>query len=36
MNEFIGAVRKKKMDEFRERYRQRCDVLLMDDIQFLA
>lgn len=36
MNEFIGAVRQKKMDEFRERYRQRCDVLLVDDVQFLA
>ncbi|MCC6217634.1 MAG: chromosomal replication initiator protein DnaA [Polyangiaceae bacterium] len=35
-NEFIEALQHKRMDEFRARYRQECDVLLVDDIQFLA
>lgn len=36
MNEFIGAVRSNSFDEFRRRYREDCDVLLIDDIQFIA
>lgn len=35
-NELIGAIQKKRMDEFRDRFRRRCDVLLVDDIQVLA
>lgn len=35
-NEFIAALQNHKMDEFRDHYRTQCDVLLMDDIQFLA
>ena len=35
-NEFIWALQNHRIDEFRTRYRQQCDVLLMDDIQFLA
>jgi chromosomal replication initiator protein len=35
-NEFILALQHRKMDEFRNRYRSDCDVLLVDDIQFLA
>jgi chromosomal replication initiator protein len=35
-NEFIAALQNHKMDEFRNLYRTQCDVLLMDDIQFLA
>jgi chromosomal replication initiator protein len=35
-NEFISSIQHKRMDEFRRRYRQECDVLLVDDIQFLA
>ncbi len=35
-NEFITAIQHHKMDEFRARYRNQCDVLLVDDIQFLA
>ncbi len=35
-NEMINALRFKRMEDFRERYRQRCDALLVDDIQFLA
>ncbi len=36
MNEFIAAVRFNQFDEFRARYREQCDVLLIDDIQFIA
>ncbi len=36
MNEMITAIRYKRTPEFRERYRSRSDVLLMDDIQFLG
>ncbi len=36
MNEFISAVRYNKFDEFRRRYREDCDALLIDDIQFIA
>lgn len=35
-NEFIEALQHHKMDEFRARYRKDCDLLLVDDIQFLA
>ena len=34
-NEFISAIQNQRMDEFRARYRN-CDLLLVDDIQFLA
>jgi chromosomal replication initiator protein len=34
-NEFINSIRAQKGEEFRERYR-RIDVLLIDDIQFIA
>ncbi|MCB9566762.1 MAG: chromosomal replication initiator protein DnaA [Myxococcales bacterium] len=36
MNEFITSVRANAFDEFRRRYRDECDVLLIDDIQFIA
>lgn len=36
MNEFIAAVRANQFDAFRARYREHCDVLLIDDIQFIA
>jgi chromosomal replication initiator protein len=35
-NEFIWALQNHRINEFRDRYRSSCDVLLMDDIQFLA
>ena len=35
-NEFIHSIQHQKMDEFRARYRSQCDLLLVDDIQFLA
>lgn len=36
MNEFISAVRHNLFDQFRRKYREDCDVLLIDDIQFIA
>jgi chromosomal replication initiator protein len=36
VNEFVQALQDQKMNEFRSRYRERCDLLLVDDIQFLA
>ena len=35
-NEFITALQHQRMDEFRAKYREQCDLLLVDDIQFLA
>jgi chromosomal replication initiator protein len=35
-NELIQAIRVDRMREFREKYRASCDVLLLDDIHFLA
>ena len=35
-NAFIEALQHHKMDQFRARYRAHCDLLLVDDIQFLA
>jgi chromosomal replication initiator protein len=35
-NEFIWALQNHRITEFRDRYRNQCDALLMDDIQFLA
>lgn len=35
-NEFIWSLQNHEISGFRERYRSKCDVLLMDDIQFLA
>jgi chromosomal replication initiator protein len=36
MNEFIHSLRTDRMREFRKQYREDCDVLLLDDIQFIA
>lgn len=36
MNEVINAIRFDKTAELRKKYRDGCDVLLMDDIQFIA
>jgi chromosomal replication initiator protein len=36
MNEYVNAIRSGKMLEFRRRYREGIDVLLVDDVQFLA
>ena len=36
MNEYIHALRTGRMHEFRRNYREGIDVLLIDDVQFLA
>lgn len=36
LNECVSSIRRSEMDKFRLRYRERCDVLLMDDIQILG
>ena len=36
MNEYIHLLRSNRIDAFRTKYRETCDVLLMDDIQFIA
>lgn len=36
VNEFVQSLQENRMTEFRSRYRERCDLLLVDDIQFLA
>ena len=35
-NEFVEAIRDKRLDAFKQRYRARYDVLLVDDVQFLG
>ena len=35
-NDLILALEQHRMPEFRARYREKCDVLLLDDIQFLS
>jgi chromosomal replication initiator protein len=35
-NEFVESVRDHKMTDFRRKFRDECDVLLIDDIQFLG
>ena len=36
VNEFVQALQDQRMHDFRNRYRERCDLLLVDDIHFLA
>jgi chromosomal replication initiator protein len=36
VNEFVQALTDQRMHEFRSRYREKCDLLLVDDIHFLA
>ncbi len=35
-NQVINSIKSSKMEEFRNRYRFGCDVLLIDDIQFIV
>jgi chromosomal replication initiator protein len=36
VNEFVQALTDQRMHDFRARYREKCDLLLVDDIHFLA
>jgi chromosomal replication initiator protein len=35
-NEMIGSLKNKTADQFKEKYRNHCDVLLLEDIHFLT
>jgi chromosomal replication initiator protein len=35
-NHFTTAIRSRKMDQFKLRYRQGCDLLVIEDVQFLS
>jgi len=35
-NQMISALRKKRIYEFKERFRRSCDVLLLEEVQFLT
>jgi chromosomal replication initiator protein len=36
VNEYITDIHERRFDDFRRRYRDGCDLLLIDDVQFLA
>jgi chromosomal replication initiator protein len=36
VNEVINSIRYERVEQFHRKYREECDVLLMDDIQFIA
>ena len=36
LNDFYSSVRLKRMDQFRVKYRDSCDLLLVDDVHFLS
>jgi chromosomal replication initiator protein len=36
VNEVINSIRYERVEQFHRKYREDCDVLLMDDIQFIA
>jgi chromosomal replication initiator protein len=36
VNEFVQALQDQRMNDFRSRFRDKCDLLLVDDIHFLA
>jgi chromosomal replication initiator protein len=35
-NQFTGAIRNRKMDQFKKRFRDGCDLLVVEDVQFLG
>ena len=36
LNEYVNAIKARKMEFFRKKYRQNCKLLLMDDIQIIT
>jgi len=36
INQFTGAIRNRKMDQFKARFRNGCDLLVVEDVQFLG
>lgn len=36
LNECISAIRRHEMDKFRQKYREQSDILLVDDVQYIA
>ena len=34
-NDFTSSIRARRMDHFKRRYRQRCDLFVLEDVQFL-
>jgi chromosomal replication initiator protein len=36
MNEYINFLKTNRIEAFRNKFREECDILLMDDIQFIA
>jgi chromosomal replication initiator protein len=34
-NDFMASIRSRRMDRFKRRYRQSCDLLVLEDVQFL-
>lgn len=36
INDFVSSIRRSEMHKFRQKYREKCHVLLMDDIQVLG
>ena len=34
-NDFMSCIREKRMDRFKRRYRESCDLLVVEDVQFL-
>lgn len=35
-NEMISSIRKNTINQFKEKYREKCDVLILEDVHFLA
>ncbi|MGE4606547.1 MAG: chromosomal replication initiator protein DnaA [Myxococcota bacterium] len=35
-NHFTAAIRSRRMDQFKRRFRQGCDLLIVEDVQFLS
>jgi chromosomal replication initiator protein len=36
LNEFTSAIRRHETEKFRQKYRENCDVLLVDDVQYIG